>query len=134
MATDMVSGAQSGIVVGGIPFTGPGVLEPPAQLVAKSWKTKAFANQGGEYWVYYWRLLDGRMVCLNNAKGTIKIWRPKKNVVVSSNPRMSDIKKLERLYNKVIKDMAKKSSDLVHKDTVDSLRNRLKIAEGYRKK
>lgn len=116
---------------------GGGVPEPPAALVAKAWKTKAFATTPpavGEYWVYFWRLTDGRMVSWNERKNEAKVWRPKKHIVLSSNPRMSQIRKLERTYHKTIKTMARKSDDLVLKSQVDNLRKKIAVMESRKRK
>lgn len=134
---NMVTSSQtvtSGTTVNGVSFGGPGVPEPPAAIVAKAWKTKAFSKTAGEYWVYFWRLTDGRMMCWNAAKRQVSIWRPKKNVVISTDPRMSQIKRLERTYHKTITKMARKSNDLVLQKTVDNLRKRIAIMEAKKRK
>lgn len=97
-----------------LPFTpsGPGVPEPPQAMVAKQWVILVHANDIGNYYVYFFKLLDGRITCYNPRLQEWKIWRPKKNIVISSNPRISQIAKLERTYNKVIRRLAKKSKAL----------------------
>ena len=57
-------------------------------------------------------LTDGRVITRSLITGEIKTHRPKKHVVISSNPRMSSIGKLERTYNRVIRKLAKKSKAL----------------------
>lgn len=109
-ATGMTYGSTG--AAGMVPYGGPGVPEPAAGLVARQWKTKAFANDVGEYWVYFFRLIDGRIMCWNERRQEMKIWRPKKNIVISSDPRISSIVKLERTYNRVIRRLAKKSKAL----------------------
>jgi len=81
-------------------------------MVARYWKTKAFAHDVGEYWVHYWKLIDGRFMSYNARKNEFKVWRPKKHVVISSDPRMSAIRRLERTYDKTIRRLAKKSRAL----------------------
>jgi len=99
------------VPVNGSPF-GLGVPEPPAAMVAKQWKTKAFSKRVGEYWVYFFRLIDGRVMCWNEAKRQWKIWKPRKNIVLSSDPRLSDIRRAERAVFGKLKSLAKKSDFL----------------------
>jgi len=94
-----VDGATS---LSGVPFGGPGVPEPPAGMVAKTWKTKAFSHTKGEYWVYFWKLLDGRVLCWNEAKREAKIWKPKKNMVLSNNPRLPDLLRFSKKANRLL--------------------------------
>ena len=86
----------------GVSFGGPGVPEPPAGMVAKTWKTKAFSYSKGEYWVYFWKLLDGRILCWNEARREAKIWKPKKNMVLSQNPRLPDLLKFTKKANSLL--------------------------------
>ena len=97
-----------------LPFTpsGPGVPEPPQAMVAKQWVILVHANDIGNYYIYFFKLLDGRITMYNPRLQEWKIWRPKKNIVISSDPRISMINKLERTYNKVIRKLAKKSKAL----------------------
>ena len=106
------NGTYGGPMVADIPVSGPGVPEPPRQMVAKQWVTKVYANDIGLYFVYFFKLHDGRIMCYNARFKEWKIWRPKKNIVISSDPRISSIVKLERVYNKVIRRLAKKSKGL----------------------
>lgn len=98
--------------VGGIPISGPGVPEPPAALVARQWRIMVRAEDIGNYWVYFFKLIDKRIMSYNPRKQEWKIWRPKKHIVISSDPRMSMVRKLERTYNKVIRSLARKSRAL----------------------
>lgn len=110
--TDMTmttAGTQVGTA--GIPVGGIGVAEPPAGMVAKQWKILTHSNTTGNYYIYFFKLLDGRIMCYNPPKGW-KIWRPKKNMVISSNPRISMIKKLDRVYWKTMRTVAKKTKML----------------------
>ena len=94
-----VDGATS---LSSVPFGGPGVPEPPAGMVAKQWKTKAFSGTKGEYWVYFFKLIDGRIICWNEAKREAKMWRPKKNMVLSNNPRLPDLLRFSKKANKML--------------------------------
>lgn len=90
---------------------GPGVPEPAAGVL-KQWKTKAFANDVGEYWVYYFKMMDGYTLCYNGRKKEWKRWKPKKNIVISRDPRLSTVRKAERAVFGTLKRLAKKSDYL----------------------
>ena len=123
--------------VGGYAPASYSQFKPPEGGYLKYWKTKAFATTPpavGEYWVHFWKLPDGRIACWNERKNEGKVWRPRKHIVLSSNPRMSQIRKLERTYHKTIKAMAKKSDDLVLKSQVTSLRGKLALANKGKRK
>ncbi len=100
------------VTVDGVPISGPGVPEPPQAMVAKQWVTLAHSNVVGNYYIYFFKLVDGRIMCYNAAKKEWKIWRPKKMIVLSPDPRMSMIRKLDRVYNRTMKRLAKKSKAL----------------------
>ena len=105
----------SGTMVQGVPFGGPGVPEPPAGQVAKGWKTKAFSNTAGEYWVYFWRLLDGRILMWNAAQNEAKIWKPKKPIigpVYRDKLNLKQYVKMERYLDSVTKTIAKRTKAL----------------------
>jgi len=99
-------------VVNGVPISGPFLPEPPNVMVSKSWAIKVSDKNLHSFFVYFWKLIDGRIMCYNPEKHEWKIWRPKKHIVISSDPRMSNIRKLERTYNRVIRKLAKKSKAL----------------------
>jgi hypothetical protein len=102
-----------GTYVNGVPFGGPGVPEPPANLVSRAWKTKAFSKTAGEYWVYFWRLIDGRILCWNAAKRTAKIWRPKKPIVMYRGKiTLSQAVKTQRILDRLWRTVAKKTKAL----------------------
>ena len=108
----VTTAGETGIGPGNVPISGPGVPEPPRAMVAKQWVTKVYANDIGSYFVYFFKLIDGRIMSYNARLREWKIWRPKKNIVISSDPRISGIMKLERVYNKVIRRLAAKSKGL----------------------
>ena len=104
-------GTTGSMQVGGVPLGGPGVAEPPTAMVEKAWKVMVHKNTGplgvlsGEsnWWIYFWKLRDGRVMMWDPGNNRAKIWRPKKHIVISSNPRLSQLKKLDGTYNKVQK-------------------------------
>jgi len=97
------SGALPAAGVDGIPISGPGVPEPPREMVAKQWVTLVNANDIGNYYVYFFKLHDGRIMCYNPRFQEWKIWRPKKHIVISSNPRIKMLSKLNKLNKRVEK-------------------------------
>lgn len=86
-----------------VPLVGPGVPEPPGYLVKKRWETKVYDNELGYIKLNFYALVDGRIMMYHNTRKYWKIWRPKKSVVISSNPRLSHLKKLDRLNKRVEK-------------------------------
>ncbi|GAI21636.1 unnamed protein product [marine sediment metagenome] len=99
-------------IVNGVPISGPGVPEPPRVLVAKQWSIAVRSETYGTFRVFFFKLIDGRIMCYNPSTKSWKIWRPKKHIVISRDPRMSTIRKLERTYDKVIRKLARKSKAL----------------------
>ncbi len=107
-------GVSGATVVGGVPFGGPGVPEPPRSMVSKAWKTKAFSKTAGEYWLYFWQLTDGRVMCWNAAKRQVKIWKPKKPLAVIYRDKLNlkQYVKLERYLDGVTRTIAKRTKSL----------------------
>jgi hypothetical protein len=98
---------------GAITLGGPGVPEPPAGMVAKAWKTKAFSHTVGEYWVYFWKLIDGRIVSWNAAKREAKMWRPKKPIVLYRGKiTLSQAVKTQRMLDRLWHTVARKTKAL----------------------
>ena len=99
---------------GMVPVSGPGVPEPPRAMVARQWKTKAFSKTVGEYWVYFFKLIDGRIMCWNAAKGTWKMWRPKKPLAVMYRGKttLSQAVKVQGYLDKMWKKVAKRTKAL----------------------
>ena len=50
---------------------------------------------------------NGMIASQSLVDGQVKTWRPKKHVVISSNPRMSQIRKLDNLHKRTIKRLVK---------------------------
>ena len=107
---------HEGIVMNGgaVPVGGPGVPEPPSQMVARQWKTKAFSKTAGEYWVHFFRLVDGRMMCYNAAKREWKMWRPRKPLAVlyRGKTTLSQAIKVQTYLDKLWKTVAKRTKAL----------------------
>lgn len=110
--TALVTAATGNAVIDGVAVGGPGYKEPPPAMVAKQWHTKVEMKDGRDVMIQFYLLHDGRIMANNPYTGSWKIWRPKKSIVISSDPRISNIMKLERVYNKVIHRLAKKSKAL----------------------
>ncbi|MCH9010769.1 MAG: hypothetical protein IIC21_09105 [Chloroflexi bacterium] len=78
---------------------------PGGPFVVKSWDTYPGAGvTGGGQWPIFSLLSDGRIV-VQKSNGQWKVYRPKKNLVISSNPRLRDIRKLDRMHRRVVKMM-----------------------------
>ncbi|GAI77528.1 unnamed protein product, partial [marine sediment metagenome] len=77
---DVVPG-QLGMV-DGMPVSGPGVPEPPRQMVAKQWSVAVRSETYGTFRIFYFKLLDGRIMMYNPSVKGWKIWRPKKPIVL----------------------------------------------------
>ena len=92
---------------------GPGVPEPRKELIARQWKTKAFSKTAGEYWVHFFKLIDGRMMCYNAAKREWKMWRPKKPIVLYRGKiTLSQAVKTQSMLDKLWKTVAKRTKAL----------------------
>ncbi len=76
---------------------------PGGPFVVKSWDTYPGRGvTGGGSWPIFSLLSDGRIV-VQSPNGAWKVYRPKKNLVISSNPRLRDIRKLDRMHKRVTK-------------------------------
>jgi len=76
---------------------------PGGPFVVKTWDTYPGPGvTGGGAWPIFALLSDGRIV-VSKPDGSWKVYRPKKNLVISSNPRLRDIRKLDRMHKKVTK-------------------------------
>ena len=76
---------------------------PGGPFVVKTWDTYPGSGvTGGGAWPIFALLSDGRIV-VSKPDGSWKVYRPKKNLVISSNPRLRDIRKLDRMHKKVVK-------------------------------
>ncbi len=69
----------------------------PDEWVAYSWNTGT---------AVFYRLIDGR-IAVQNKMGVWKVYRPKKHIVLSTNPRISQVNKLFRTCDKFTKKLAK---------------------------
>jgi hypothetical protein len=112
MGTEIIT-RNGDIFVDGVGLGGPGIKEPPAGLVSKTWKQR-FDSPRGDTMVQYWILIDGRRLTYNYRTGRYKIWRPKKPIVLSRNPRLPQLLKaakiVDNLFLKVDKRMKKYKS------------------------
>ncbi len=83
------------------------VAEPPAGMVKKRWETRVYDNELGYIKLNFYALTDGRIAMYHNYKKYWKMWRPKKHIVLSSDPRMSNLRKLDRVYKRTQKTLRK---------------------------
>ncbi len=96
-------------------IAGPGVPEPAAGTWTRKWQTKSLTKEGGAYWVYFWQMVDGYTICYNTRFGGWKRWKPRKSIVLSSDPRLSTIRRAVTATESKLKRLAKKSSHLTYK-------------------
>lgn len=79
-----------------VPVGGPGVPEPKWG-VARQWKVKACNRDGAEWWVYYFKMLDGSMLMYNPMKKEWKTWKPRVPIVLATvKPNMKTMGKAAR--------------------------------------
>ena len=100
--------------MGMLPYgiSGPGVLEPANGTWSKKWQTKSLTKEGGAYWVYFWSMLDGFTLMYDTRTGGWKRWKPRKNIVLSSDPRISNISRAVRATEGKLKRLAKRTKHL----------------------
>lgn len=105
--------------INGIPILdsplGFGVPEPPPQMVAKSWKRMAMSNdpQKGNWWIFYWRLIDGRTVMFNPLGSTRwKVWRDYKSIVIGKSLTSRNVTQVARRIHRHAADMRKVLKDI----------------------
>ncbi|GAI06736.1 unnamed protein product, partial [marine sediment metagenome] len=78
-----------------VPFIPSGGI--PDEWVAYTWDTGT---------AVFYRLIDGR-IAVQRKNGLWKVYRPKKHIVINTNPRMSQVSKLFRTCTKITKRLAK---------------------------
>ena len=99
------------------PTVGPqiGVPEPPAHMVAKAWVTLTTAKDIGNYYVYFWRLIDGSFLCYNPRNGLWKTWKAVKNIVIPKGrrgPTMNQFLRADRYLDAFARRIARRSKKL----------------------
>lgn len=72
----------------------------------KTW-TNASKNGATPATVQFVQFSNGYVASRSLIDGSIKMWKPKKHIVLSSNPRLSQIGKLDRTYRRVGKRIKK---------------------------
>lgn len=96
--------------IGDVPVSGPGVPEPPRQMVAKQWSVAVHSNTYGTFRIFFFRLLDGRIMMYNPSVKGWKIWRPKKPIVLyRGRITLSQAVKAQKLLDKLWRTAAKKT-------------------------
>lgn len=95
LPTGAVNTLGETVPIGDLPF-GLGTPEPKYG-VARQWKTKAFAKDVGEYWVYFYQMMDGSMMSWNHRKQQWKTWKPRKPIVLATvKPNMKTMGRAAR--------------------------------------
>ncbi len=80
----------------------PGEMGLGGSQVVKSW-TNASRDGRIPASVQFFMMANGRIYSRSLVDGQIKSWRPKKHIVISRDPRLSTLKKLQRVHTKVSK-------------------------------
>jgi len=93
---------RNGAAINGVPVGGPGMPEPSKFMIAKEWTIRMDSKEG-DFNMHFFRLIDGRVMSHNTRTKIWKIWRPKKHIVISANPRVKTLGKLARLNKRVEK-------------------------------
>ena len=96
----------------GYGIAGPGVPEPADGTWTKRWNIVTNSKERGTYRVYFWKMVDGYTICYNPATGGWKRWRARKNIVLSSDPRISNISRAVRATEGKLKRLAKRTKHL----------------------
>lgn len=85
---------------GWLALGGPGLKEPPAYMVVKEWRA-------GE--AQFYKLIDGRVAVYSRKKGTWKVFRPQKHIVLSRNPKVNDLIRADRKIDVLMKALARRA-------------------------
>lgn len=102
-----------GVAIDGVPILPNGVPEPPPAMVAKEWSIPLHTKYAGSFRMYFFRLIDGRIMCYHPYKGW-KIWRPKKPLAVlyRGKTTLSQAVKVQKYLDGIWKTVAKKTKAL----------------------
>lgn len=97
-------------------IAGPGVQEPANGTWEKRWSIACNSEKFGGTWrVYFWKMWDGYYLCHNPRTGGWKRYKPRKNIVLSSNPRLSNVQRAVTATEGKLKRLAKKTKRLSYK-------------------
>ena len=98
-------------VVNGVSVAGPGVPEPPRGMVAKQWSVAVHSNTYGTFRMFYFKLIDGRIMCYNPSTRGWKIWRSKKPLAVMYRGKttLSQAVKVQKYLDRLWRTVAKKT-------------------------
>jgi len=91
---------------GQVPFGAQTLASLKYGIPVKTW-TNASKNGMLPASVQFVMFSTGHIASRSLIDGQIKYWKPKKHIVISSNPRMSMISKLDRTHTRVVKRLKK---------------------------
>lgn len=94
--------------VGGVPLGGPGLAEPPAEMVAKEWSTGT---------AQFYQLIDGRIMVFSKKKNRWKVYRPAKHIVVPRNPRVGTLLRADKRTDRLMARIGKRTRRVTRKVT-----------------
>lgn len=96
-----------------VPVSGPGVPEPPRQMVKKQWSVAVHSNTYGTFRIYFFALFDGRVMCYNPSTKVWNIWRPKKHIILPrGRTTLSQAVKAQRYLDRMWRTVAKRTKAL----------------------
>lgn len=99
----------------GYGIAGPGVPEPADGTWTTRWTTHAYSKTAGTFQVFFWQMVDGYTLCYNPRTRGWKRYKIRKNIVLSSDPRVSNIGRAVRATEGKLKRLAKKTKRLQYK-------------------
>ncbi len=111
---------QSMITSGGYPamygIAGPGVPEPANGTWSKRWSQHVNSHRLNATWeIFFWQMWDGYTLMYNPMTQGWKRYKPRKNIVLSSDPRISNIARATRATEGKLKRLAKRTRRLQYK-------------------
>lgn len=97
-------------------IAGPGVPEPANGTWSKRWSQHVNSHKLNATWeIFFWQMWDGYTLMYNPMTKGWKRYKARKNIVLSSDPRLSDIARAVRATEGKLKRLAKKSRRLTYK-------------------
>lgn len=102
----LMRGGNGGAVIDGIPLGGPGLAEPPAEMVAKEWSTGT---------AQFYQMLDGRIAVYSKKKRRWKVYRPSKHIVVPRNPRIGTLLRADKRTDRLMARIGKRTRRVTRK-------------------
>jgi len=104
-----------------VPLGGPGLAEPPSWMVAKEWSVNG---------AQFYKLIDGRIAVYSKKKGTWKVYRPAKHIVIPRDPKASQLLRADKKINALMSRLAKQAG-FTRKKSSTAKKGRVAVPPGY---